>query len=67
MTPEEAVLFAIALDLEESQDETPPLLRGDIKEIGIEVKKAQMGQIIRILVVTEQENRRTDVDRLLSL
>ena len=55
MTPEECVLFAIALDLEK-RAEYPPLLRDDLIEVGIEVRSLETdfgGDIVRILAVTE--------------
>ena len=54
MTPEECILFAIALDLEK-RAEYPPLLRDDLAEVGIEVRSLDTnfgGEVIRILAVT---------------
>ena len=69
MTPEECILFAIALDLEK-RAEYPPLLRDDLAEVGIEVRSLDTnfgGEVIRILAVTAQEQQRNDAMKLLDL
>ena len=69
MTPEECVLFAIALDLEK-QAQDPPLLRDDLVEIGIEVRSSESGfggDVIRILVVTSEQQTQNDAEKLLNL
>ena len=55
MTPEECVLFAVALDVEIGSETQSPLLRDDIVEVGVSVSSNDLGDVVRILVVTEEQ------------
>ena len=61
MSAEECVLFAIALDFEQGIGKESPLLRDDIDEIGVEVRSGSMSDVVRILVVTNEEMKMNDV------
>ena len=57
MTVEECVLLALALDNEESKYRNSfdlPLLRFDLCEIGVEVRSTLHGDLVRILLVTNE-------------
>ena len=67
MSAEECVLFAIALDFEQGIGKESPLLRDDLDEIGVEVRKrsGSMSDVVRILVVTDEQMKMNDVAMLL--
>ena len=54
MSPEEVVLFAVALDLEAGAIKSPLFQDGSL-EVGIQVVQKGMTEVIRILVVTDEE------------
>ena len=54
ISPEEVVLFAVALDLESNAIKSPLFQDGSI-EVGIAVSNTEYAEVIRILVVTDEE------------